>query len=94
MHFESNISSSSRTDPPARSNSNRVEFLEDLCSIENFEFESSKKVCSIELENFELRAGNPCSMFDSNSTRLDSIAISASNLRAACETEEDRGMVI
>ena len=69
MLFESSISSSSRTDPCARSNSNRVESNKDDCSIEIFEFESSEGVCSIELEYFELRAGRSCSM-------LDSIAIS------------------
>jgi len=67
--FQSNISSSSRADPSVRSNSNRVESCEDHCSIEIFEFDSSKGFCSIELENFEFRAGKPCSM-------LDSIAIS------------------
>ena len=64
MLFQSNISSSSRPDPSVRSNSNRVESCEDHCSIEIFEFDSSKGFCSI-----EFRAGKPCSM-------LDSIAIS------------------
>src|SRR5277367_4883414 len=74
--YISSISSSSRTAPSARSNANRVEFFQGICSIEIFEFESSKGVCSIELDNFELRAGKTCSMLDSNSTRLDSKAIS------------------
>src|SRR5271169_938784 len=39
--------------------------IQNICSIEIFEFESSKWPCSIELENFELRARKPCSKLDS-----------------------------
>ena len=53
----SSISSSSRTAPSARS--------------KFFEFESSKGVCSIELDNFELRARKPCSMLDSKAISVN-----------------------
>src|SRR5947199_7766 len=84
MLFESSISSSSRADSSARSNSNRVELLKAFARSKFSSSSQTKRVCSIELENFELRAKKSCSMFDSNSTRLDSKAISGSAVDDYC----------